>query len=338
MKRIGQPFKRVGKSGWWIRWTDPSTRRRRSESFHTKELAEYYRGILYHRLNSHIFVGCIKIQFTKAREEYLKRFEVQGLRRSSRVEAELTLRHFEEFLCGNPFVSMLTQDHIDGFVRYRLDQKKSNFTINKDLNNLKAFIRWCIEKRYAHKDLLKFQKLKVQKTPFHCPDDGTINQLFLRCPSRAWVCRLAIHLTTGLRSWDVDNLKRSDIDLKRSTIDCVARKTGKGMVGHPLPQSLISVLTGYLLATPQDQTDLFTDKNVRKTWEDVVSVNGITRHDLRRIFSTYMQKIGSLDSARSLLQHSDQRITEEFYTDSEMILRWKVEKLPLKKWMEGVEI
>ena len=47
-----------------------------------------------------------------------------------------------------------------------------------------------------------------------------------------------------------------------------------------------------------------------------------------------MQKIGSIGSAQNLLEHSDQRVTEEFYTDQELILRWKVNQLPVRQWLK----
>jgi hypothetical protein len=62
----------------------------------------------------------------------------------------------------------------------------------------------------------------------------------------------------------------------------------------------------------------------------------ITRQDLRVTASTLMQRIGSIGSAKTLLQHSSTKTTGEFYTDEEVVLRWKVNQLnPLiREWLK----
>jgi hypothetical protein len=50
--------------------------------------------------------------------------------------------------------------------------------------------------------------------------------------------------------------------------------------------------------------------------------------------STFMQRIGSIGSAKTLLQHSSSRTTGEFYTYEEVVLRWKVNHIPIREWLK----
>ena len=94
------------------------------------------------------------------------------------------------------------------------------------------------------------------------------------------------------------------------------------------------MLNDYLSSLSEGQVKLFADRNIRKTWEKIRGDTNITRQDLKRTFSTFMQKIGSISSAQNLLEHYDSKTTLEFYTDQEVVLRWKVNQLPVKEWLD----
>jgi len=130
-------------------------------------------------------------------------------------------------------------------------------------------------------------------------------------------------------------------------IRTIAKKTGKPEV-CPLPNKLMPCLKKYLKSVKGQI--LLDDKKIRNTWDAIRKKAGffkveklddgtkkivwtVTRQDLRRTNKTLLQKVGSIDSVRNLLGHSDHRVTEKFYTDTELIERWKVNQLPVDKWL-----
>lgn len=331
MRRVGKPYKRDGKANWWLRWSDPVSKKRMCKSFHTKALADHYQKILYYQLNNDIFVGTIGVLLSEAIGFYLEKYKLLGLTDSAKTEATLTLKHFMTHV-GDVSTKSIGQLHFDSFIIQR-KKNVSAWTVNKDISNLRAFITWAGNKkqRYITPDIELF-KLKTYKKAFKALTSNQIRGLFKDCPTPAWRCRLLLSLITGLRKSDIEDLMVCDIDLKTATIDSQSRKTNKSYIGRPLPSSAIPSLREYVDGLPGDQLNLFIDKNVRKTWD---SFRGdVTRQDLRKTFSTLIQKIGSIGSAQNLLEHSDSRTTLEFYTDQELILRWKINQLPVKEWLD----
>jgi len=227
----------------------------------------------------------------------------------------------------------ITQRSMDLFILKLQSKNLSPYTIKKDIGRLKTFLAWMKEEQYNFGNI-NFPKIKTPKLQYKALTTTQIRQLFKRCPTPAWHCRILLSLVTGLRKNDVDSLDCSSIDLKQAKIDTVSKKTQKVYLGRPLPKAAIPELTSYLKSLPDKQIKLFDDRNVRKEWEKIRGNTPITRQDLRRTFSTLIQKIGSIGSAKNLLEHYDSRTTTEFYTDQELILRWKVNQLPVASWLK----
>lgn len=330
MRILGQPYKRPGKKGYWLRWADPVTRKRKTESFPTLALADLRRSILMQQINSHVYIGCVSVPLDMARTEYLQKYATQGLSDGAYTQAELTLRQFAD-LVGNPQTGEITQRHLDLFVNERM-KGRSRWTVNKDIGCLTAFLRWASDpgRRYITAPL-KLVKVKAPPIVVRSLTNDRIHALVERAPSEAWRVRLLIALTTGLRKKDTDSLRIADLDLDTLTVRAVAIKTRK-LLTAPLPDKLAPILIAYIGGLPADQVNLFYNKNLQKVWDNFR--DGITRQDLRKTFSTLMQLIGSISSARDLLQHSSARTTNQFYSDQDMILRWKVNQLPIEKWID----
>ncbi len=330
MRKIGKAFKRSGRSGWWLRWTCPAAGKRITKSFHTKGQAEHFRKILYTQLNSDIIVGTINTPLSTAIAEYLKKYETLGLSDSARTEAAMSLRHLTS-LCGETVGSKtISQHHLDQIVHDRKKQV-STWTVNKDIANIKAFIRWGKHRsrRYLCQEL-EMTKLKTPQIIVTALTDARIRALIRRAPTTAWRIRLLISLTTGLRKKDVDCMRISDVDLDQRDITVIAKKTGK-ITQCPIADAIFQEVSEYV--DKRNGERVFEDKNIQKTWDGFR--NGITRQDLRKTFATLIQRIGPISAARDLLGHSHWRTTEKFYTDKMLILRWKINQLPLKKWLDN---
>lgn len=331
MRILGHPYKRPGRPGYWLRYTPPGSGKRKCESFPTKRLAESRRAILIQQINGEVYTGGISVPFAIARDEYLKKYDLRGLTAAAKYEAEKTLRQLVECIGEIP-TGELDQRHFDTFITDRND-KVGPWTVNGTIGRLVAFLNWAGDpaRRYITAPI-KLVKVKAPPVVVVALDNDQIRGLLDRAPTEAWRIRLLISLTTGLRKNDVDSLRVADIDLNTLTLQTIAVKTGKPLTA-PCPDKLRSMLTAYIEGLPAEQEKLFADRNVRKVFDDFR--DGITRQDLRKTFSTIMQLIGSIGSARDLLQHSSARTTVQFYSDQEMILRWKVNQLPVEKWITG---
>ena len=90
MRQLGKPFKRPGRKGYWLRWTDPVTHKRLAKAFPTKKLAEHYRTILYYRLNAEVFVGVINVPLSQAIDEYLAKYDLRNLSRTTKIDVQAT--------------------------------------------------------------------------------------------------------------------------------------------------------------------------------------------------------------------------------------------------------
>ena len=142
-------YKRKRIKGWWIGWYESG--KRKAKALPSKTLAEHYRQIKYAQLNSDVFTGTVTIDWQQMVEEYRDGKQVAGFVEASRYEVALTLRHFER-LVGKCSSKQLTQNTIDKFILERGNEVKRS-TLNKDIRNLKAFVRWCRKNRYVNGEI-----------------------------------------------------------------------------------------------------------------------------------------------------------------------------------------
>ncbi len=130
-------YKRKRIKGWWVGWYESGERK--AKALPTKALAEHYRQIKYTQLNSDVFTGTVTVNWQQMAEEYRHSKQVAGFVEASVYEVALTLRHFER-LVGKCNSKQITQNAIDKFILERGNEVKRS-TLNKDIRNLKAFVR-----------------------------------------------------------------------------------------------------------------------------------------------------------------------------------------------------
>ncbi len=301
---------------------------RKSKLLPTKALANHFAKIKYAQLNSDVFTGSIDIPWQQAKDEYLQKYDLRGFAAASKYEASRTLSSFEK-VCGKLNTNSIMQHHINCFILKR-QKAVVGETVNKDISRIRAFLRW-LKKHNYHPGNIEIELIKTPTRIIKALTTEHIRKLLQDAPTEAWRVRILLSLTTGLRKNDVESLRIDDLDIKAMIVRVVAQKTGKANV-WPIPDLLQPTLTAYLTALPKDQTRLFDDVNMRKTWDAFRGT--ITRQNFRQTFSTLLQKVGSIGSAQELLQHSSVRVTQESYTDMELILRWKVNQLPVVEWLE----
>ncbi|HBG77237.1 MAG TPA: hypothetical protein DDW84_00095 [Phycisphaerales bacterium] len=331
MHKVSEIYTRKDKSGFWLRWFE--NRKRKHKSFLTKDEAKMFRKKKYIELNVDVY-GCADMPFVSARDEYLQKYDLQGLSPASKYRAKRVLELFEEN-CSPRKISDINQRTVDSFIQSRIKALKSPYSVNQAIGRLKAFINWLVKRGY-HKGHIDISMMKTVRVVKKALTTEQIKALLKACPTKICYMRILLSLVTGLRASDIDRLPLDIVDLKRSCLDSKSGKTGKTYLDRPLPESLIPALTEYIESLPKNTVKLLPDNNIRKTWDTIRETAGVncTRQDFRVTHSTLLQKIGGINAAQISLEHSDKRTTTDFYSDIEVIQRWKINQLPVKEWLE----
>lgn len=146
--------------GWWCGWYEAG--RRHAKAFPNKVLADHFAKLKYAQLNSDVYTGTVNVDWPEMMEAYEVSKRVAGFEEDSIYEALLTLKHFTR-LAGRLSSKQITQAALNRFILERGKEVK-RYTLNKDISNLTAFIRWGQEpqQRYFGPDL---QVKKVKVTP-----------------------------------------------------------------------------------------------------------------------------------------------------------------------------
>lgn len=143
-------------------------------------------------------------------------------------------------------------------------------------------------------------------------------------------------MTTGLRRGGVDGIRIGDIHSDRNTIATRNRKAGKAMAERPIPEVVMTELAGHVATLPDGHEKLFTDRLSPKKWNRIrkaVGLSGLRFHDLRKTFASLLaQKGASTAVIQRLLEHSSPNLTNDVYTNVDLVLRQAIELLPVSEW------
>ena len=296
----------------------------------TRDEAEHFKHLQYMRLNSDVYTA-INLPFADAVDEYLQRYDRRGLSTESKYQANVGIVKFIEV--AGPFAGtkQITQRDIDYFITHRQAEVRP-YTVNKNLGQLRAFINYLVKRNY-HSGGIEFEMMKTQALNVTALTIDQIRQLLRHCLTSAWRLRIILSLVTGLRSVDVDELKLANINLQEMVAATTEKKTGKRRL-LPLPDAIKPMLKSYIGSLPEGQVDLFADRGQRYHWDhNIRGDSKVTRQDLRRTHSSLMQTVGGIGSIADILAHSDERVTRKFYTDQQLVDRWRVNQLPVADWL-----
>jgi len=332
MKKIWV-YKRKGIKGWWVGWYESG--KRKTKALPNKALAEHFRKIKYAQLNSDVFTGTIAADWNQIRNEYEHSKKVAGVVEDSLYEVALTLRHFERIV-GKCNSKQITQNTIDKYILER-GKEVIRSTLNKDIRNLRAFIRWCRENRYVNGEI-KIKELKEDDKPVKSLSNAQIKKL-LSASKRHKTLRMRILLAlgTGLRLGDIDSIMVSDIDFEKSSITTRSRKTRKSMGSRPVPVPIMAELKKYVSGLDTKQEKIFNNYFSRYTWTKIrrkLGLEDYTFHDLRKTFGSVLaQKGASTVVIQKLLEHSSADLTTKVYTNVDPVLRHAVDQIPVDDWL-----
>ncbi len=326
-------YKRKRVKGWWVGWYESG--KRKTKALPTKVLAEHFRKIKYAQLNSDVFTGTISVDWKKMLDEYLHSKKVAGYVEDSIYEVALTLRHFER-LVGRCNSKQITQSAIDKYILER-GKEVIRSTLNKDIRNLRAFVRWCKKNRYVNGEI-EFKELKEDEKPVKSLSNAQIKKIIsVSKRHRTLRMRILLALGTGLRLGDIDSIMLSDIDFENSSVTTRSRKTRKSMGSRPVPVPIKVELKKYVSDLDAKQKKLFNDNFSRYTWTKIrrkLGLEDYTFHDLRKTFGSVLAQRGvSTTVIQKLLEHSSPDLTNKVYMNVDPVLRHAVDQLPVGDWL-----
>jgi integrase len=326
-------YTRKNVKGWWCGWYEND--KRMAKALPTKALAEHFRHIKYAQLNSDVFTSIIDFDWQQILEEYKRYKQVEGLEESSIYEVILTLRHYERLVDPNSSKD-ITQQSLDTFVLKRSGEIKKN-TLNKDIKNLHAFLKWAAKNRFVAPDL-KIKKVKVAPKSVTSLSAQQVKKLITIASIYPTLrLRILLAVTTGLRRGDIEAIHISDIQFDRNIIATRNRKAKKVMPERPIPEPIMTELSNYVAMLSDGQERLFPDKFSPKRWDKVRRAMGLPKlqfHDLRKTFASLLAQKGvSTAVTQRLLEHSSPQLTNDIYTNVDPVLRQAVSLLPVADWL-----
>lgn len=295
MRKVSEPFKRKNRKGWWIRWFENGKKKHKGGM--TKQEALLFRATLYRQLNRDVY-DTISISLDKARETFKAHLEASNLATTSIKEYDYLFSALSDICPEVTETCQINSACVKRFISKRLENK-SSYTVKKNLTQLKAFCGWLQAEKYEVGVITwpavrakEAVRTKVILKPESVP------VILSRCNNKTERLAFLVSLCTGLRASDIDSITPACI--ADSTASGVAQKTGKPF-SAPLPSKLVTMLDGFN-----------TLKVGRKRWEAILD-GFCTRHDLRRTFAQWIAEADNTNIASELLQHSDARVTKEYY-------------------------
>jgi len=298
-------------------------------------LAEHYRQIKYAQLNSDVFTGTITADWQQMIEEYKHDKQVAGVVQASIYEVALTLRHFERLVrkCNS---KQITQNAIDKYILKR-GKEVIRSTLNKDIRNLKAFVRWCRKNRYLNGEI-EVKELKEDERPVKSLSNTQIKKLLSTFkPYKTLWMRILLALGTGLRRGDIESWSISDIDFENSYVTTRSKKTRKSMGSRPVPVPIMAELKKYVSGLDTGQENIFNDNFSRYRWKKIrhkLGLDDFKFHDLRKTFGSVLAQNGvSTAVIQKLLEHSSPDLTNKVYMNVDPVLRHAVDQVPAGDWL-----
>jgi integrase len=331
-------FQRKNRSGWFVAWYEGG--KQRTKKLPNKAVANNYRKHIERELDDGFCIIGNPTLWDDLVSRYLTfKKDVKGLTTESIRSIKITLSHFRK-LHGPVLSTKIDQRLVNEFIAHRRKAAVKP-TVNKEVRNLRAFVRWAVKNRYAGTSAARIE-WHMQKEPkrlVKALNKTELNNLLIAAKAYqrygdAWYIRVLLAVSCGIRRGDIEKLCFSDIDFESETASTFSQKTGKGMASRPLHPVAVSELLKYRETIPVGQDKLFPDHFTSGKWERIrnrARLPGFRFHWLRKTYSSFIQQAGfSTAVAQDLLEHSSPKLTREVYTDVSPVFREAVSSIPLR--------
>ncbi|KKN77274.1 hypothetical protein LCGC14_0362520 [marine sediment metagenome] len=283
--------------------------KRIAKAFPSKREANLWKCFMSYTLNYENWQGVTGLRWADAIHLYFLAKEAQDIAAATRFQIENTFAQFDKAMTiGN--TEQLCQQHIESYIRIR-KKAVGNRSVNKDLENLRAFHNWLVKNHYNNQSIT-WTMLKTIKRPFIPPTTDQLISLFnyaKSCPSL--YARMVLALALGVRRSAIESIKLLPdadcrIDLETGIVYLYEVKT-REIITKRLGDKALQKIIDYISTLPPKNTRLFSnvwDGKVRQEWEKSRKKAGLPKfhfHYLRNLSVSLLADKG--ESSAVLQEH-----------------------------------
>jgi integrase len=341
------------KASWYVGWYEPDGRRRKKSfgpGFLGKKRAEKEK----HKLEEELTRGTYQTQARKLWQEFRTEYTdrvLAGLASRTRLQAEISLAHFERLVKPRRVSTLITQ-HIADFIALRRQEEGrrlgdllSPFTLNKDLRHIKAALAVAVEWGY----LTKLPKFRMEKEPGKLPTYVTgdhFASIYTACDHAKmprgltnatsadwWRALMVMGYMTGWRVGDMLAIRKDRLDLDNRTAVSLAEdnkgKRDELVKLHPVVVDHLRRLEGAWFPSSvvfpwnHNPRMLYTEfariqkkagihLPCDKEHEHTPYCHVYGFHDLRRAFATMNADKLTADALQALMRHKTYATTQKY--------------------------
>lgn len=333
---------------WWLHWVEDGRQRRESAHTHSKHIALEILGGKLYRLSKKK-AGLFKDKkFGEFVKEYLEYSKANKSKSAFDIDQRVLYKFTALFKIRN--LSEVTAPKLEKYKTYRLNQKASRSTINRELTTLKHALNKGREWKYLEESPGRFvRKFPYEKmsTKIRSLSNREIAKILKTLESQTEKPRLMrlvikriilVAINTGMRLTEILNAKWEDLNLKKKLIYTRTIKGGSLRVrGIPLNNTIFNIIrkiqrVGEYIFSPDGRKPI-SRSYVSHTFMRLVRKSRIAPacfNDLRHTFASHLGEAGADErTIAELLGHTSTRTTWVYTHLSREHLKKAVEKLDL---------
>ena len=327
-------FKRRGR--WKVGYYENGKRHELTK--YSKHQAQEACADITYRLNRGLVTSLLKVPWDNLLVEYYNAKRAEKLVHASMQSIRGTLDNFRR-LIGTPASTEITQRLLDDYKAKRGGETKSDSTLNKDLTNMRTFLRFFSEDRAYIRPNLKLRKVRALVKPVVSLSEDDVGTLlrYLKRTDPNYYIRALLAVSAGLDVSTIDRIQISEIHFERNTIDTMRPKKKVWHMDRPIQPEVMAELANYLAEAPAGQVRLLPDTYRNPRWVKYCLGAGVTStfHGLRKTFSSLLQKKGvPIAVAQDLLDHASIQTTRNYYTDVSGEHQKAVDTLNVGDWIK----
>ena len=325
----------VSNGNFTVGWYEDG--KRHSKVKYSRNQALEFKADIEHRLNMGLPSSLLAVPWDNLVAEYIQSKVTDRKAPATIVEITAMLNRFAR-LVGRLKSTRIDQAAIDKFKILRGQEGITGDTLNKDLSNLKAFVRYFSIDRAYIRTRLVIKHVRTCVKPVRALSEAQIQTLLrsLKIKSPAYYIRALLALCAGLDSGTIDNILIQDINFEDDTIDTFRPKKNKWHMARNIQSAVMKEISNFLAEQEEGQFRLLPDLYRRNKWILLCQQAGVksTFHNLRKTYASLLVKKGvSMAVAKTLLDHESIATTQKYYLDVSDSQKAAADSLPVKDWV-----
>ena len=238
-------------------------------------------------------------------------------------------------------ISQINKAVINDFVNFQKAKGNTNTTINKYVGTIKTMIKYLEKNEYISPTGFSYDKLKETLPKIETVDESDLSRILKYSETISVKSRLILLIlfSTGIRTNELCNIERCNIDFKDNNIYLTFTKSGYPRYAPMMPE-VADLIKKYLLENPTNSKYLFYQddlpsapmphscvRSVIARTKKALNIEVLSAHKIRHLFATSLLRQGvDIKSVSKLLGHQDIRMTERYLdlTNQEVLAKGKL--------------